>query len=419
MPLAPALRARYRDRAMNTGNSGKACCRILLLIACNISVALPAQTPPDTPRTFIVQKDYDELRRSAGKVKVEEVPALEQRGNSGDAQSQLLLGMLYQQGCGVVQSDIKTALVWYRKAAAQGNPVAENQIGVYYDAGSGKDKALGIEWYRKAAGHGDGVAEHNVGEMLTETGKPQDFTEGLNWLRRSVDHGFEGSLDDLFSLYQTGHALPGKSLAENQKAGFDLLQDWANQGNATAQTMLAISYWKGLLGQSKQPARAVEWMTKAAQKSAEAEAFLGWFRTQETDVPTRNQEAAAWYRKSADHGSSTGQALLASMYEQGLGVNKDPVEAAKWIQTAAENGDAGARYRLAEMYESGKGVPKDKITALMWFILARRAGGPNFRQELHSNWGAGGFAFYRHPYKKDYDEAERRANAWQEQRLCQ
>lgn len=89
------------------------------------------------------------------------------------------------------------------------------------------------------------------------------------------------------------------------------------------------------------------------------------------------------------------------------------------MQAAAEHGDAAARYHLAELYESGKGVPKDKITALMWFILARRSGGPNFQQELHPNWGAGGFAFYRHPYKKDYEEAERRANAWQEQRFCQ
>jgi len=418
MPLAATSQPGYFDRDMSSAILRNRC-QIFLLIAAAVSAALYAQTPPDSPRTYILQKDYDEVRRSAGRIKGEEIPALEQRANSGDTQSQLLLGMLYQQGCGIIPSNIKTAIQWYRKAADQGNAIAANQIGVYYDAGSGHDKAQGLQWYRRAAERGDAVAEHNLGELLTETGKPQNVAEGLVWLRQSVEHGSNGSVDDIVDLYQAGNALPGKSRSENQRAGFDLLQTWANQGNESAQTMLAIAYWRGLLGLGKQPAQAVEWMTKAAQKSADAEAYLGWFRAQEADVPTRNQEAAAWYRKSAEHGSASGQALLASMYEQGLGVNKDPVEAAKWIQAAAENGDTAARYHLAEMYESGRGVPKDKITALQWFLLAKWAGAPDFMKELHPNWGAGGFAFYRHPSRKDYDEAVRRSTAWLEQHLCQ
>jgi TPR repeat protein len=394
--------------------------RILLLIACAGLGLAHAQSSTSTPNTYILQKDYDELRRSAGKLKAGELPALEQRANSGDVGSQLLLGMVYQQGCGVVPWDIKTAMSWYRKAAEKGNPLAEDQIGIYYDAGSGHDKAQGLEWYRRAAGHRDAVAEHNLGEMLTETGKPQDLAEGTEWLRRSVEHGFEGSVDDLFSLYQNGKALPKKDSAENRKQGFEWLENLANQGNPHAQMMLGISYWRGLIGLARDHREAVEWMTKAAEKSAEAEAYLGWMRGQQTDVPTRNEEAVEWYRKSAGHGSALGQAFLASMYEQGLGVKKDPVEAAKWVQAAAEQGDGGARYHLAELYESGKGVPKDKITALMWFILARSAGeSHDFMRELHPNWGAGGFAFYRHPNKKDYEEADQRARAWLEQHLCQ
>jgi TPR repeat protein len=228
-----------------------------------------------------------------------------------------------------VPANIKNALLWYYKAADQKNPIAENQIGVYYDAGTGHDKAQGLQWYRKAAEHGDTVAEHNLGEMLIESGKAQDRAEGVVWLQRSLEHGADGSMEDVFELYESGHVLPGKSRAENQQAGFELMQRLTNQGSAKAQTLLAIAYWKGLMGLSKQPTRAVEWMTKAAEKSAEAEAYLGWFRSQQTDVPKRNEEAVEWYRKSAEHGDATGQVLLASMYEQGLGVNKDPVEAAK------------------------------------------------------------------------------------------
>jgi TPR repeat protein len=70
------------------------------------------------------------------------------------------------------------------------------------------------------------------------------------------------------------------------------------------------------------------------------------------------------------------------------------------------------------MYEDGRGVPKDKITAIMWFILAKEAGAPDFMREIHPTIKYGGFAFYRHPYEKDYQEAERRATAWKEQHRC-
>lgn len=125
-----------------------------------------------------------------------------------------------------------------------------------------------------------------------------------------------------------------------------------------------------------------------------------------------------WYRKSAEHGNAMGQSNLGFMYENGRGVRKDLAEAAKWFQTAAEQGDGGAQYHLAEMYEDGHGVPKDKITAIMWFILAKQAGAGDFMRELHPNTKYSGFSFYRHPYVKDYEEAERRATAWKEQNRC-
>jgi hypothetical protein len=54
----------------------------------------------------------------------------------------------------------------------------------------------------------------------------------------------------------------------------------------------------------------------------------------------------------------------------------------------------------------------------MWFILAQEVGAPNFMRELHPNLQSGGFSFYRHPAKKDYEEAKRRAQGWNEQHLC-
>jgi TPR repeat protein len=106
------------------------------------------------------------------------------------------------------------------------------------------------------------------------------------------------------------------------------------------------------------------------------------------------------------------------MYINGRGVQKNLAEGAKWVQAAADQGDGTAQYYLAELYEDGRGVPKDKITAIMWFILAKQAGERDFMRELHPNTKYSGFSFYRHPYVKDYEEAERRATAWKDLHRC-
>jgi TPR repeat protein len=381
----------------------------------------PAARPDEAAQSqhYLVQKDYDEVRRNAGKLKAEDLPALEQKAHSSDIPSLLLLGMVHQMGCGVVKDNIKDALVWYRKAAEQGNSIAENQIGVYYDAGSGHNKAEGLRWYRKAAGHeNDAVAEHNLGEVLFESSKKNDRAEGLDWLRKSFEHGADNSLEDVLAYYMNGEALPGKGRSENQRAGLDLLETWARQENVKAQKILAYTYLEGNFGVKKDPAQAYQWMAKAAEKSAEAQGFLGWFHQRGIGVPASNEEAVRWFRKSADQGNAVGQSNLGYMYEEGLGVLKDLAEAAKWFTAAADQNDGMSQLHLGEMYESGRGVPKDQITALMWFMLAKQAGSQDFMKELHPNFKSGGFSFFRHPPAKDYAEAMRRADAWHYEHLC-
>jgi TPR repeat protein len=391
-----------------------ACC---LLRAQTDSGAKPQAS--STPSRFVVQKDYDDLRRNAGRVKPEEIPALQQKAAAGDVETQLLLGMLYQDGCGVVKRDSALELNWYHKAADQANSLAENQIGSYYDNGAGHNQAEGFKWYRRAAEHGDAVAENNVGGMYVEgAGVQQNYAEGVDWLRKAVEHGAESPIEQLLFLYHSGKALPGKSLEENRKEGLTLLQSWADQGNSTAQYVLAGAYKRGFLGLPSDPAHMLHWLRKAAEKNPEAESHVGWVYSQGDGVPKNYDEAVSWYRKAAEHGNASGQANLGFMYINGRGVQKDLAAGAKWVQAAADQGDGTAQYYLAELYEDGRGVPKDKITAIMWFILAKQAGERDFMRELHPNTKYSGFSFYRHPYVKDYEEAERRATAWKDLHRC-
>ena len=396
---------------------------ILFLAGSVLHAQTAAGTKPQEPEKlapkFIVQKDYDELRHAAGSVKPEELPALQQKAATGDLQSQLVLGMLYQLGCGIVKEDTVTELSWYHKAADQGSSLAETQIGVYYDLGKGHNQSEALKWYRKAADHGDAVAQNNVAIMYEEgLGVKADKAEAASWFRKANENGANRDLSELIHLYDSGKALRQKSLNENHVEGLAFLRSLADRGNPLAQIVLADAYKSGKLGLTPDLTQAMNWLRKAAEKDPDAEAYLGWAYSHGEGVPKNDDEAVNWYRKSAEHGSAMGQSNLAFMYENGRGVRKDLTEAAKWVQAAAAQNDGGAQFHLAEMYEDGRGVPKDKIAAIQWFILAKWAGSPDFMRELHPTTKYGGFAFYRHPSKRDYEEAERRAEAWMSQYGC-
>jgi TPR repeat protein len=367
----------------------------------------PVSQPSGAPH-YITNSDYDALTRSAGKVRPEDVSGLEKRATSGNLDSQLLLATLYRWGCGVVKPDPVASLEWYHKAADQGSSIAANEIGNYQKAMGSNNDAL--RWYRRAADHLDASGEHNLGLLLAESKGPDAST----WLRRAAEHGDDLAVEDLMKLYNQGTADPQKSLEENRREGLMLLQSWAGEGRAAAQVELALSYSTGQLGLKKDPALAFQWMRKAADKSPEAEAFLGQFYNAGIGTQPNIQEAVRWDRKAAEHGHWRGQMNLADRYEQGHGVEKDPAQAVRWYEAAAAQHDyPDAMYQLAHMYETGHGVPKDKITALMWFILARQTGALNQLPPKYSS-----SSLFTNPSKRDLQEAQRRAEAWWEQHAC-
>src|SRR3974390_480701 len=56
---------------------------------------------------------------------------------------------------------------WYRKAADQGNAIAQFKLGWMYDTGQGvaQDDAAALSWYRKAADQGNAAAQSNLSLM--------------------------------------------------------------------------------------------------------------------------------------------------------------------------------------------------------------------------------------------------------------
>ena len=69
--------------------------------------------------------------------------------------------------------------------------------------------------------------------------------------------------------------------------------------------------------------------------------------------------------ETSDHGLA--QYYVAMMYLHGEGITQSYEEAAKWFRKSAEQRVKQAQYGLAELYTKGRGVPKDYEYAYAWY----------------------------------------------------
>ena len=123
----------------------------------------------------------------------------------GDADAQHDLGVAYQDGDRVRQSD-EEAVHWFRRAAEQGHIAARHDLGVAYANGTGvaEDAAEAVRWFRLAADQGYAVAQYNLAVGYANgMGVPQDPTEAARWYRLAADRGHGAAPDDLVALEAT------------------------------------------------------------------------------------------------------------------------------------------------------------------------------------------------------------------------
>ena len=102
----------------------------------------------------------------------------------GNAVAQNNLGLMYDQGTGVPK-DYQEAVKWYRLAAEQGDEEAQNSLGLMYKNGMGvsQDYHEAARWYRLAAEQGYAIAQNNLAQMYEKgTGVPKDFVRAHMWV---------------------------------------------------------------------------------------------------------------------------------------------------------------------------------------------------------------------------------------------
>ena len=284
---------------------------------------------------------------------------LEPLAKHGNADAQTQIGFMYETGRGVWHGrvvngvafpdrfdvqDGTVALVWYRKAADQGNAQAEVGLGRVLKHALGPNPAAyaaAMTWFRKAADQGNAEGQFQLGYMYYEGkgGIPQDLAEAMKWFRKAADQGNADAQEKLAQLDNQAEKL---AQLNNQAK--------ANVGGTGAD---AGALEAGLAAEERGDWKAALMLLKplAEQGNPRAQVRLGAMYYNGEGVPKDYAEAMTWFRKAADQGNSDGQNNVGAMYDNGEGVPKDYVEAIKWYRKSASQGNANAQFRLGVLLE--------------------------------------------------------------------
>jgi len=80
------------------------------------------------------------------------------------------------------------------------------------------------------------------------------------------------------------------------------------------------------------------------------------------------------FKPLAKAGDSKAQIYMGTIYDSGLGVQRDINQALYWFEQSAEQGDIKLQYDLGTRYLNGKGVERDYGKAFYWWKKAADAG---------------------------------------------
>ncbi|MBS7327826.1 MAG: sel1 repeat family protein [Oxalobacter sp.] len=266
----------------------------------------------------------------------ESIKNLLKKAEQGDAQSQFLAGMLYENGLGIAK-DANLAQAWYRKAAAQGHREAKQKLG---------------ETIKPSE---QVTPETQNSQTQTENQYGSHLLWDIDWRYDYSSFTYERVIGD------------------------------AKAGNAAAQYICGIiAYDADDYYGNREPSMgygnydreniSFEWNSKAAKQGhSGAQNNLGWWYKNGHGFLQSNkdyQKALDWFHKATRQGNPYAQYNLGLMYINGQGVLKDYHQAFTLFQDSAGQGNQYAQYNLGLMCANGHGTPQDLQQALDWFHRA-------------------------------------------------
>lgn len=175
--------------------------------------------------------------------------------------SQYFIGKLYSNGRGIEQS-FEEALLWYNKAAKQGDLNSINNLGIIHDFGYGTkvNSKKVIKYYEKGCEKNHSNSLNNLGYLyLNGIHVPEkDFNKSLDLFEKSAIQGNPWALYGLAQQY-----LRGKGCEKDEEKGFSFALRSANKGYPLAMYLVGQCYAEAL-GIEQDLVQARMWLEKSS-----------------------------------------------------------------------------------------------------------------------------------------------------------
>ena len=316
----------------------------------------------------------------------------------GNVKGQSALGQMYEKGY-YVDADIKESIVWYKKAAKQGDVDAQLSLAhIYKNVNSVKDDKVALKIFLELAREGNLYAQKTLGySYMNGDGTPQDYKKAMYWFQKVQEHGDSSSCVAIGWMYESGNGvekdLPKaidwlkKALDRNNtysKEEFVKLEkkikklaELSLHDKKIQEYRLGYQYEKGSK-RNKNHKRALEhYMASAKLGSVNAEFRLAQLYERSEQIPRDYSSALYWYKQAAEHGDALAYYRVSQLYRAGLGVKKDSKLALQWCKEAAERGLGVAQGMMGACYELGWGTHISYTKARYWYELAIENGFEN------------------------------------------
>jgi TPR repeat protein len=129
---------------------------------------------------------------------------------SGLSQSWAALDPMQEGARHFQNADYPAALSAWRPLADQGNPVAQNNLGILYLDGKGvkQNTSEAVRYLSLSAASGSSLGQNNLGGLYREgKGVPRDYPKAAQWFSASAAQGNTAAMYNLGLMYELGQGM--------------------------------------------------------------------------------------------------------------------------------------------------------------------------------------------------------------------
>lgn len=299
-----------------------------------------------------VNKDYNEAYK-----------LIKEAFDKGETSAIGQLGVMYFLGHGV-DINYNEAIRLYKLGSEKGDPKSQAKLGNIYLNGHylKKDKKEAYKLIESASNMGDKEAQfllvmERIKENIIDKNEIQN--EILKLLHISLKLEYDSFSDILSSLFK--NILVKKEVKELNIKIIDICKEAIKENNTNA--MIVLCPFIDIN-------ERIKYLKMANDNGNPIGSYLIAGIFLDNPAIQNYKEALKYYKKSVDDGYKNALLDLATIYEKGLGVEKDLKKAFIYTKTLADIGDPKAKFLLAIYYYFGHGTEQNNKEALRLFRLS-------------------------------------------------